>query len=118
MVFKTFCTAKLDKGRGVAVASNFPFQKQKNRSIVAADIALARERLFAASNKHSNPALEGFGMDMENATECIGILTTVEQEDGVQALGDTTIIGLFEATPHILMLRTAQGEQLLTHGNS
>jgi len=52
---------------------------------VAADIAEARKRLFAASNKHSNPALEGFGMDMEDATDCIGILTTVKQEDGVQA---------------------------------
>jgi len=33
---------------------------------------------------------------------CIDILTTVEQEDGVQALDDTTIIGLFsDATyPH------------------
>ena len=38
---------------------------------------------------------------MEDATDRIGILTTVQKEDGVQALGDTTIIGLFEATPHI-----------------
>jgi hypothetical protein len=36
----------------------------------------------------------------------------------VQALGDTVIIGLFEATPYILAPITAQGKPFLAHGNS
>jgi hypothetical protein len=47
---------------------------------------------------------------VEDGTNGIGVLTTVEQEDGVQALGDTVIIGLFEATPQILAPITAQGK--------
>jgi hypothetical protein len=57
-------------------------------------------------------------MDMENSADGGGILTTVEKEDGVQALGNAPIVGLFEAPPHVLTLRTAQGKQLLAHGNS
>ena len=57
-------------------------------------------------------------MGMEDASDCIGIQITVAQENGVQALDEPTIISLFEATPHLLMLRMAQGEQLLTHGNA
>jgi hypothetical protein len=43
--------------------------------------------------------------------------STIDKENGVQTLGDAVIIGLFEAPPHILALRTAQGKQFLAHGN-
>ena len=36
----------------------------------------------------------------------------------MQALGDTVIIGLFEATPQIRAPITAQGKPFLAHGNS
>ena len=54
-------------------------------------------------------------MGMEDAIDGIGILTAAEPEHGVETLGDAAIISLFEATPQILALRTAQGKQLLAH---
>ena len=39
-------------------------------------------------------------MDREAAPDGGGMLITVEQEDGVQALGDTMIIGLFSDAPY------------------
>jgi hypothetical protein len=41
-------------------------------------------------------------MNMRDDADGIGILTTVQKEDRVQAFGNAAIICLFEATPHIL----------------
>ena len=85
---------------------------------VAADILETGECVFAATGKGVDPAFEGLGMDLQDGADGIGIEATIEQEDGMQALGDAAIIGLFEATPQILALRTAQGKEFLAHGDS
>jgi hypothetical protein len=56
--------------------------------------------------------------DVEDGTHGINILATVAEQDGMQALGDAAIIGLFEAPPLGLMLRTAPGTQFQAHGVS
>jgi hypothetical protein len=55
---------------------------------------------------------------VEDGADGISILATIESQHGKQALSDALIIGLFEASPHILALRTAYGNQLLAHGIS
>jgi hypothetical protein len=83
---------------------------------VATDIVQAGQRLFTTGSKGFERAFEGFGMNMENGTNCISILATVKRQDCVQALGNSAIIGLFETVPHILAPIAAQGKQLLAHG--
>jgi hypothetical protein len=82
---------------------------------IAADIVEAGQRVFTTDSKGSDPAFESLGMDVENSTDSIGILATIKEQNRVQALGASAIIGLFEASPHILALRTAQHKQFLSH---
>ena len=73
------------------------------------------ERGFTTRSKYLNPAFEGFGMDVQDTADRLGILTAVQEQNRVQALGNTTIISLFETAPHVLALGVAQGKQLLAH---
>src|SRR5689334_16638145 len=74
------------------------------------DIVEGGECRFTTSGKRLDPAFEGFGMDMQALADGLGILAAVQEQNRVQALGDAVIIGLFEASPHILRLGAAEGK--------
>jgi hypothetical protein len=54
--------------------------KSWKRSITA-DVLEAGKLLFTTTYKSFDPAFEGLGMDVENGTDGIGILATVEKEE-------------------------------------
>jgi hypothetical protein len=59
---------------------------------IATDIVEVREGFLAATCKGFDPAFEGFGMDMQDRTDSLGILTTIQEENSVQALVSGTVV--------------------------